>query len=294
MVVVVDVPPEVLAELRVALKAPTVNQFRFQRVEEGLHVSVVRWCSSSAHTLKKAQRGYPVAKRRGRVLTSTVAVKDGSSFRPTTSVRSVEARAGEAGISNTSQTPGEDPPGALVHDCREIAPSTRHSKVRSISNPDLVGFGRLRLPQSVGMLSKKSMKTWVRAIDSNHSGPQARLPHEPFDSSSADAMASRLQRPVDSGAAICPAALLEERTNLLEQPPLLPSAFTLVSASPSVVPGPRDSIECTEASHRESLSLRFDELEALRLRAEQNRMALFGSSCSSCSRRTLAPTPAGA
>src|SRR4030095_11208425 len=75
-------------------------------------------------------------------------------------------------------------------------------------------------------------------------------------------------------------AAVEERRHLDEQPLILSAPRTLAATPPCVVARARHAVERAHSRDGERVSLGVDELEDLRLRAEENRMAFFKSSCS--------------
>src|SRR5215470_19425848 len=83
--------------------------------------------------------------------------------------------------------------------------------------------------------------------------------------------------------AIGATAALEDCLDLVEEYAVLLAPGTLAAAAPSVVARPRDAVQRAHSRQAEPCALAVDELEDLRLRAEENRMAFFKSSCSSLS-----------
>ena len=96
------------------------------------------------------------------------------------------------------------------------------------------------------------------------------------------ALAARRQRPIEARAAVGPAAVLEDRTHVFEQYPVLSRVRTRRPVAPRVEPRPRGRKEPTEPRHAEGLALLLDERKDLGFRAEVNRMSFFSNACTSC------------
>src|SRR5215467_905883 len=88
---------------------------------------------------------------------------------------------------------------------------------------------------------------------------------------------------MDARAPVRAAAAGEGGLDLLEQGSILALARARAPLAPRVVARASHGVERAQALHGEPLALRVEEREDLRLRAEENRMAFFKSSCSSCS-----------
>ena len=136
---------------------------------------------------------------------------------------------------------------------------------------------------AVGDAREEAVQAGEAAIDLPRPGPQARGTHEASNAPDAHPHAGGGEGMVDAGAAVRVTAAREDGLDLLEEGAVLALARAGPAASPRVVAGPGDSVEGAEPSHGEPLTLRLDEREDLRFRAEENRMAFFKSSCSSFS-----------
>jgi len=105
-------------------------------------------------------------------------------------------------------------------------------------------------------------------------------PHQAFYSPTARHYAPADQDSMYPWATIRAPALREHRADLSEYPPVLSSTPALSSSSPRVESSTRDPVKSAQALHLERSPLVFDEREDVGLRAEENRMAFFRSSCS--------------
>ena len=107
--------------------------------------------------------------------------------------------------------------------------------------------------------------------------------HEPSNAVLPYVMAAVAQCMVHPGAAVGPAALGVNGTDLRGQELVLALTLAPLARAPGVITGSGDSVE--PAHHRDVVfgPVYFDELEDLRFRPEANRMAFFRSSCSSLS-----------
>ena len=79
MVVVRQVPAELLPELADGLKLAAMDQIRLERVKERLDVGVLAGRPASGHALAHAAGGQALTKRRAEILAAAIAVKDHAS-----------------------------------------------------------------------------------------------------------------------------------------------------------------------------------------------------------------------
>src|SRR5688500_4655520 len=105
-------------------------------------------------------------------------------------------------------------------------------------------------------------------------------PHQAFHSPTARRYAPADQDSMHPPAAVCPSTLPEHRAARGKYLPVLSSTPALFSTSPRVEATSRDPVKCVHALHLERSPLVLDEREDIGLRAEENRMAFFRSSCS--------------
>jgi hypothetical protein len=90
------------------------------------------------------------------------------------------------------------------------------------------------------------------------------------------------QQSIEPRAAVAFLVREKEALDLREQLPVLLRVGALAAATPGIKPSSRDLVAPTQRGYAEVRTLRFDEGEGLAFRAEQNRMAFFRRSCSSC------------
>jgi hypothetical protein len=126
---------------------------------------------------------------------------------------------------------------------------------------------------TVGNAAEEPVQARDAPVEFHRAAPQASLAHEAGDASTADPDAGADQRVEHPRTAIGAAAALEDRLDLVEEHPVLLAPGTLAAAAPRIVARPLDAVQGAQSRQAEPCSLAVEEFEALRLRAEENRMA---------------------
>lgn len=91
------------------------------------------------------------------------------------------------------------------------------------------------------------------------------------------------QQDVDPRTAVGAVAGLETLPDQAQQPSIVACVAARLAPTPRVVAAARDPQLFAEPPDGEPVPLLIDEREDIALRSEQNRIAFFRSSCSSCS-----------
>ena len=240
IVVVPPIPTQLLTELSDGVKRPTVNHVGLERMEEGLHVRVLVGRPAARHALLDARGEQPVAKRRPQKLAAPIAVKDEPRARTAPAERRVDRGPREPCVTGDGEPPGQHAPGVLIQHHREIPPATGDGELREIPDPNLIPPRGLRPSHAIRMLAEPPMGSRLPAIDARHTRAHPALTHQAFHASMTEPKPTHGQRPMDPRAAVGAPALLEDRTHLFEDTPVLPLAGTHRPLAPRVVPGPRD------------------------------------------------------
>ena len=152
-----------------------------------------------------------------------------------------------------------------------------------LTDPHLIARAGLPSLDAIGMLAEPPVGAGRAAIHPHHACAPATHAHQAFDPSMTEAMTTRRQRPIQTWAAIGPTAVLEDRTHLFEEYPVLSRVRTRRPVAPGVEARSRDREQPTEPRHSEGLAFLLDEREDRGFRAEVNRMSFFSSACSSAS-----------
>ena len=175
----------------------------------------------------------------------------------------------------------------LVHNDREIAPRTIHLQIRDVADPDLIRRGRRGRPETIRMARVEVMNARLGAVPANGLRPESSHPHEMGNPSSTDGPAGGHHNLIEARASVSFLVQPEEASDLDREDAVLLRMRTLGTPAPGIKAPRRDEIAPTQRRYAETRALRVDEGERVGLRAEQNRMAFFRSSCSS-SRRACA------
>jgi hypothetical protein len=122
-----------------------------------------------------------------------------------------------------------------------------------------------------------------RAIALHRLRPQSRAPHELRDASPPDGPAQRLQDTMEARTAVAGGMQGEPPHDLLGEEPVLYRMAALRATTLGIESARGHPVAPTQRRHAASRPRRVDEGERVALRAEQNRMAFFRRSCSSCS-----------
>src|SRR5262245_5761389 len=282
-VVVRDVAAKELLELCRVREDETMHGVALHRVEERLHVGIVRDLPRPVHALHKAEGGQPLAEQMGRVLDTSVAVEDDAGSRVPIAHRMVERRKRQARVLRGPETPADDAPGVAIHHNGEVAPRAADLQVRDVAHPDLIGARGHPIELTVGNAGEEPVQARDAPVELHRAGPQPGLPHESGDAPTADPDGGAGECVEHPGAAIGTAAALEDRLDLVEQHQVLLAPGTLAAAAPRVVARPRDAVQHAQSLQTEPCALAVEEFEDFRLRAEENRMAFFKRSCSALS-----------
>src|SRR5262249_26700383 len=142
---------------------------------------------------------------------------------------------------------------------------------------------RQAIELAVGDTREEAVQPRNAPVQLQGAGSEPRLAQEPSNASSAHPHASSGEGAMDARAPVRAAAAGGDGLDLLEQGSILALARARAPLAPRVVARAGHGVERAQALHGEPLALRVEEREDLRLRAEENRMAFFKSSCSSCS-----------
>ena len=214
MVVVVDVAPQLAAEHDLGVKPRAVNEFRLQRVKEGLDVRIVLW-SATSRALLDPKGPQPLSQRHGGVFTAPIAVKDHAVRWLPTADRRVKHALGQARISPASQAPREHPTRPLIHHHGEKPPLTAHREVREIAYPHLIGALCPTARKPIRMLGKETMEHRIAPIDPRHPRAQSRLAHESLDAPAAHATPLGLQLAMNARATVTTTVTMKDRGDAL-------------------------------------------------------------------------------
>lgn len=95
MVVVPQVPTQLLAKLGHGVKPAAMHEIGLERVKERLHMRVLARCAAPSHALAHAEGDQALPKRRSEILTAAIAVKDQPGRWPAAAERGVNHRARE-------------------------------------------------------------------------------------------------------------------------------------------------------------------------------------------------------
>ena len=112
--------------------------------------------------------------------------------------------------------------------------------------------------------------------------PQSRATHELRNAAPADVPPQRLEGMMDPRTSVAGVMEREQPHDLLREESVLFRVRTFLASEPGVEAAGRHEIAPTQRRYTESRALRVDEGERVAFRAEQNRMAFFRRSCSSC------------
>lgn len=252
-------------------------------MEERLHVGLLVRRPTTGHALLDAAPRQALAKRDPQKLAAAIAVKDQAPLRTATPQRGIHDGAREGGVSRRGQPPGQHTARVLIQDRRQVPPPTRNRKIGEVADPDLVEAARLRPLHTVGILAEPPMGPRRTAIHAHDPCAAAAHAHQPLDPSMTEMVAPRRQRPMDARTAVRAATVLEDRTDVFEEGPVLPLVRTRRPVAPRVESRACDCKEPTEPRYAEGVAFVVDEREDRGFRAEVNRMSCFRSACSSWS-----------
>lgn len=168
-----------------------------------------------------------------------------------------------------------------VEDDRQVSPALRAPEIRDVADPDLIGCSGGDAQNSVWNGGEEVVCAWGAAIEARRPGQKPCAAHEARDSLAAHVEACTTQGSVNARAAVGPRAGGEDLPDASEQGVVIPCVMAGPAAAEGVEARARDAVATAEVGYAEPVLLREDEGERLGLRAEQNRMAFFSSSCSS-------------
>src|SRR6266446_7276822 len=164
-------------------------------------------------------------------------------FRSASAQRCLDGSARQMRVPNRCEPPGQHPPRVLVQHGGQIPPAAADGQVSHIADPDLVRCRRSGPPHAIRMLIEPSVRPGLPPIDPHHARSPAPDTHEPLDSPSTDPMTARRQRPMHTRAPIRTAAAVKDPLHRLEKNPVLFPVCALGPLPPSVVAGPRHTIQ---------------------------------------------------
>ncbi len=214
MVVVVDVAPQLAAEHDLGVKPRSVNEFRLQRVKEGLDVCVLLRPATS-RALLDPERPQPLPQRHGGVFTPPITVKDHAGRWLPTADRRVKHALRQVRISSARQAPREDPTRPLIHHHGEKPPLPAHRKVGEIAHPHLIGALCPTAREPIRMLSKEAMQRRIAPIDPRHPRAQSRRAHQSLDAAAAHAPSLGLELAMNARAPVAPTVTMKDRGDAL-------------------------------------------------------------------------------
>lgn len=192
-----------------------VDAFSFHRVKEGFHGRVVGHLPAEAvHALHEAKDSKSVSEGVGAVFGASVTVEDGPRLRLPLLNGIVECPQGQVRVPVFAHGPADDTPGELVQDDGEVAPLAACSKVRNVSDPDLI---RSRWDDPIAVVRdavEELLDPRLKPVDPRTASLKAPSAHQPLNALAPDADAAFAQRIVDSRTAIQTAALAVDRLDL--------------------------------------------------------------------------------
>jgi len=199
------------------------------------------------------------------------------------------AAAGDAGPARRERRPRapalgprQDSSRMLVHDDGEIAPRVAHFEIRDIADPHLIRRRDRGRPEPIGMAGVLVMDIPLGSISTDRLCPQARGPHEPGDTPAADHPSGGDERVPQPRAAVPCVMDGKEPRDGLQEHAVLRRIGIRIAPTPGVIPAAGHAIPPAKGRDAEPRPRRIDDGERVAFRAEQNRMAFFRSSCSSC------------
>ena len=140
-----------------------VHDVALHRVEERLHMRVVRDLPRSVHALHKAQGRQPMAEGVCRIRDPPVAVEDDAGARAPVGDGMVERPERQPRILLRPQAPAQDAPGVAIHDHGQVPPRARHLQIREVADPDLIRpRGQAIEAWRLGMLVKNPWSPGIR------------------------------------------------------------------------------------------------------------------------------------
>ena len=240
MIVVRQVVSKDAAELSDIRKRPAVCHLGPQRVKERFHVGILIGRAPTRHALRDAALAQAIAERRAQKLTAAVTVKDEAGPRLPPMERGIHEGTRDCRVARGRDAPGQDAAGVLIQDRGQIPVAVRDLEIREVAHPDLIARAGLSALDAIGMLAEPPVDAGGATIHADRAGASPAHAHQAFHASMAEPMAARRQRSIETRAAIGPATMLEDRTHVFEEYPVLPRVRTHRPVAPGVEPRPRN------------------------------------------------------